>query len=103
MAEESNLKRECREVIEHGLNGRLIQVGAKSWNGFPDSILFIPGCPSVFIEFKAKGKKPRTNQSKWGEWLKDNHFHYWLIDDFDQFNESVENLLLDHNPRSKGC
>jgi len=103
MAVESNLKRECREVIEHGLDGRLIQVKIFAVNGFPDSILLIPNCPVVFIEFKAPGKKPRRNQDRWGAWLGSTGFHYWLIDDFDQFNESVENLLLDHNPRSKGC
>jgi hypothetical protein len=98
---ESRLKVECREYIQHAFEGRLIQVGAKSWNGFPDSILFIPGCPPVFVEFKAPGKVPRKNQRTWGLWLTLGNFHHWLIDDWDQFVESVENLLLDHNPRSK--
>ena len=101
MPAESNLKRECREVVELGLDGRLIQVKVFAVNGFPDSILLIPGCPAVFIEFKAPGKKPRSNQIRWGKWLKAAGFHYWMIDSFEQFNESVENLLLDHNPRSK--
>ena len=101
MPAESKLKRECRETIELGLDGELLQVKTLSVNGFPDSILLVPGCPLVFIEFKARGKKPRTNQVRWGKWLTVSHFNYWLIDSFDQFTESVENLLLDHNPRSR--
>jgi hypothetical protein len=95
---ESKLKRECRETVELGLDGRLIQVKVFSVNGFPDSILLVPGCPAIFIEFKALGKTPRTNQKRWGRLLGE---AYWMIDNFEQFNECVGNLLLDHGTRKE--
>jgi hypothetical protein len=101
MAAESKLKAECRNYVVSAFDGRLVQVSAKSWNGFPDSILLVPHCPPVFIEFKAKGGRPRGNQIGWGRWLDDNRFRHWLIDNFERFEESIEDLLIDHHPRSK--
>lgn len=100
MAAESKLKAECRDYVVSAFDGRLVQVSAKSWNGFPDSILLVPHCPPVFIEFKAKGGRPRGNQIGWGRWLDDNHFRHWLIDNFEQFEEAIEDLIY-HHPRSK--
>ena len=94
MSLERKLKQECQETIVLGLNGRLIQTKPAAVNGFPDSLLLLPGCPAVFIEFKAPGKKPRKNQARWGEWLMVSHFTYWLIDDFDDFNKRVGRLLF---------
>ena len=96
MSSESRLKQECKEIVTLGLGGRLIQTKPSAVNGFPDSILLLPGCPPVFIEFKAPGKKPRKNQARWGEWLDAAQFHYWLVDDFDDFNKWVKRLMFIH-------
>jgi len=96
MSSEGRLKQECKEIVTLGLSGRLIQTKPAAVNGFPDSLLLLPGCPAVFIEFKAPGRKPRKNQARWGEWLMASHFAYWLIDDFNDFNKRVGRLMFNH-------
>ena len=91
MAAEAKLKEECRDYITHALDGRLVNIKALSWNGFPDSLLLVPQLQPVFIEFKRHGKKPRKNQTKWGEWLLGNGFKYWLVNDWDLFLDFVNN------------
>ena len=93
MAGESKLENECRDYVEHGLQGKIVKTTIVGQNGWPDRIMAIPQCPVVFIEFKDKGKKLRKNQDRWRRWLHNNGFEHWSIDDWDTFVRMVEELV----------
>ena len=87
---ESKLERECRDYVEHAHKGKLIKAKIIGQNGWPDRMLLLPQCPVIFVEFKAQGEKPRTNQKRWRQWLRDNGFLHWVIDDWGSFLTLVE-------------
>lgn len=101
MTPESKLKKRCRDYVEERFEGRLVHVSAKSVNGFPDSLLLIPGCPTVLVEFKKnKLTRLRPAQDRWAIWLISNNVPFWAIGEFDDFVVACENHWIDRARRS---
>ena len=95
---ESELKKMCRLWVVERFDGRLVNVDAKGVLGFPDSILLIPQCSPVFVEFKT-GTKPSPPQKRWEVWLLANGFLHWTMYRFDDFAEECENHFIDRGVR----
>ena len=91
---ESQLKKRCRDWAAERFDGRMVNVDAKGVLGFPDSILLVPQCPPVLIEFKT-GTRPSSSQVRWGQWLSENGFRHWTVYALDEFIEECENLFID--------
>lgn len=103
MAEESELERKCTVFVERLCDGRMVKVRAINETGFPDRLLLLPGCPAVFVEFKAKNGKLSTKQKWWKNTIKAQGSQMWVIDDYEDFMYRCIDLVDDSTlpkPRS---
>ena len=91
MAEERDLQSDCIEFAE-ALDGEMINVKSISSTGFPDTLLVLPGCRTVYVELKAKSGRQSKKQKWWQERLEKLGQSYWLIDDLEEFMDRC----LDH-------
>ena len=64
--------------------------------GVPDRILFMPGTPAVFVEFKAPDGEVEPWQKRWHDWLESVRFIVWVVDDLNEFRRLVRLHCAEH-------
>jgi hypothetical protein len=73
---------------------RLLELGMRK--GFPDYALLIPTGThhGLYIEAKAKGKKPTKEQVSWAELLRRWGYHAEVCEGFDEMRSALHRYLL---------
>lgn len=93
MAAESALEAKCRKAVEV-TGGRMPKWVSPGNVGVPDRLLLIPKAEVVFVEFKAPGGRLRPDQLRWTDWLRRKGFPVWVIDNYHDFTEKLDALIL---------
>lgn len=83
---ESAIERDClvRAVAAGGFMLKWVSPGN---SGVPDRILFLPGCPVVFVELKQPGQPLERLQEYWARTLRGMGQEVWSISDADDFQK----------------
>lgn len=58
--------------------------------GVPDRIFLFPGGHTLFVEFKAPGKKPTALQDRKHEELREQGFSCWVVDGAEWFKSLLD-------------
>ena len=85
---ENTVRRWCKEQ-----NVLFIKMDPTSMRGFPDRMVIGTWGEVMFIELKAKGKKPRANQEKWVKDLRDRDIDADWFDNADAAIRWIESHL----------
>ena len=98
-ARERDLEKECRGYVQ-SYGGALWKWTSPGRRGVQDRILLIPFAPVVFVEFKRMGGRYSAAQDLRHVWMLGSGFLSWRVESFEQFQEEIENLLID-NPKAR--
>ena len=81
---ERRVKREFPAILA-------LKIHVRHW---PDTVFFLPGGKTVFIEFKRPGQKPRFGQNAYLERLEKHGFDVHVVDDVDQGIDILRHCLV---------